>query len=69
MGDPLEGVNAIFYISFATLICGSIALCYKMCYKSKCTEIKCFCLKIKRDCEIEKEEDMMAPPSPKTYNI
>ena len=70
MGDPLEGVNAIFYMSVATLLCGSIALCYRMCYKSKCSEIKiCGCIKITRDVEIEKEEDMMQPPSPKTFNI
>ena len=70
MGDPLEGVNAIFYMSVATLLCGSIALCYRMCYKSKCSEIKIRgCIKITRDVEIEKEEDLMQPPSPKTYNI
>ena len=70
MGDPLEGVNAIFYMSLATLAFGSIAMCIRMGYKSKCNEVKCCgCIKITRDVEIEKEEDLVNPPSPKTYNI
>ena len=53
MGDPLEGVNAIFYMGLATLAFGSIAMCFRMCYKSKCSEINCGCLKIKRDVNVE----------------
>jgi len=71
MGDPLEGVNAIFYMGLATLAFGSIAMCFRMCYKSKCNEIICGCIKITRDVNVEKEEDLVQPPSPtpKTYNI
>ena len=70
MGDPLEGVNAIFYMGLATLLFGSIAMCYRMCYKSKCSEIKCCgCIKVTRDVEIEKEEDLLQPPSHKQNDI
>ena len=54
MSDPLEGVNAIFYMGLATLAAGSIAMCFRMCYKSKCSEIKCCGCIIKRDVNIEK---------------
>ena len=69
MGDPLEGVNAIFYMGLATLAFGSIAMCFRMCYKSKCSEINCGCLKIKRDVNVEKEEDLINPTSPKTFDV
>ena len=62
MSETLDGV---FYMSLATLAFGSIAMCIRMCYKSKCNEIKCCgCIKIKRDVEIEREEDLINPPSP-----
>ena len=58
MGDPLEGVNAIFYISIFTLFCTGISLSIKYCYKSKCKQVEVCCLKITRDVETEKEEDL-----------
>ena len=58
MGDTSEGVNAIFYMSMATLVFGSIAMCCRMCYKSKCNEITCGCIKIIRNVNIEEHEDM-----------
>ena len=58
MSDPLEGVNAIFYISLTTILCTSISLSIKYCYKSKCKSLKCGCIKIIRDVEIEKDEDL-----------
>ena len=70
MSDTLDGV---FYMSLATLFFGSVAMIVRMCYKSKCNEITCCgCIKILRDVDIEKEEDLINPPStptPKTYNI
>ena len=68
MDDPLEGVNAIFYMSLATLAFGSIAMCFRMCYKSKCSEVECCGCIIKRDVNVEKEEDILQLPSP-TQNI
>jgi len=56
-----DGVNSSFYISILTLLCGSIGLAIRYCYRSKCKECECCGFKIKRDTEIEKEEDMMTP--------
>ena len=53
-----EGVNGMFYLSLATLLCSSLTLLIRFCYKSKCSEFKCLCIKIKRDVNIEKEEDL-----------
>ena len=42
----------------------------KLIAKSKCSEIKlCGCIKITRDVEIEKEEDLLQPPSPKQNGV
>jgi hypothetical protein len=66
-----DGVNAVFYMSVITLVIGSIGLCIRMAYKSKCSECSCLCLKIKRNVEIEKEEDLILQPptSPKNYEL
>ena len=53
-----EGVNGVFYLSLATLLCSSLTLLIRLCYKSKCSEFKCFCIKVKRDIEIELKEDL-----------
>jgi hypothetical protein len=53
-----EGVNGMFYLSIATLICTFVTLSIKYCYKSKCKEVKLCCLKIIRDTETELKEDI-----------
>ena len=58
MGDITDGVNAVFYLSLGTIMCSSIALMIRYCYKSKCKEVYCCCLRIMRDVEIEKIEDL-----------
>jgi hypothetical protein len=58
MGDITEGVNAVFYISLCTIFCTSISLAFKFCYESKCKEVILCCLKIVRDVDIEKQEDL-----------
>ena len=58
MADPLEGVNAIFYISILTMLCTGITLSIKYCYKSKCKSLECGCIKVIRDVDIEKQEDL-----------
>jgi len=40
-------------------MCTSMTLLIRYCYKSKCNEVECLCLKIKRDTQTEKEEDFM----------
>ena len=64
MGDISEGVNGIFYISIFTLFCTGISLSIKYCYKSKCKQVELCCLKITRDVDVEKEEDLQLPSSP-----
>ena len=53
-----EGVNGMFYFSLATLICSSLSLLIRFCYKSKFSEFKCFCIKVKRDIDIELKENL-----------
>jgi len=52
-----DGVNGIFYLSLLNLLCTSISLSIRYCYKSKCLEFKCGCIKLKRDVDVEKQED------------
>ena len=59
MSDPLDGVNAMFYLSMATIFCSAISLTLRYCYKSKCKQVDFCCLKIIRDVDIEKEEDII----------
>ena len=58
MGDASEGVNGIFYISLFTLFCTGITLSIKYCYKSKCKSLECGCIKVIRDVDVEKQEDL-----------
>ena len=58
MGDITEVVNAVFYISLCTILCTSISLAFKYCYKSKCKDVDICCIKIKRDIEVELQEDI-----------
>ena len=58
MGDISEGVNAVFYISLVTIFGTSFSLAIKFCYKSKCKQVDLCCLKIVRDVDVEKQEDL-----------
>ena len=58
MVDVTEGVNAVFYICVITIFFTSIGLAFKFCYKSKCREVDLCCLKIVRDVDVEKQEDL-----------
>ena len=63
-----DGVNGIFYLSLITLLCTSISLSIRYCYKSKCSEFSCCCMKLKRDVDIEKQEDFQFGVSEKIQN-
>jgi hypothetical protein len=52
------GIDGVFYLSLATLCCGGIGLLIKTCYKIKCSEIDCFCCRIKRDVSEELQIDL-----------
>jgi len=64
-----DGVNAVFYVSIFTLICTSISLSIRYCYKSKCLEFNCCCFSLKRNVETEKEEDLKMPENIQINNI
>jgi hypothetical protein len=53
-----DGVNGMFYLSILTLICGSFGLTIRYCYRLKCKELSCCCIKILRDIETEKIENL-----------
>ena len=54
-----NSIDAVFFLSLSTLICGSVTLLIRYCYKSKCTEFELCCMKLKRDTQTEKEEDIL----------
>jgi hypothetical protein len=54
-----NSIDGVFFLSLAGLICTSTTLLIRYCYKSKCTEFKCLCFKLKRDTQTEKEEDLI----------
>jgi hypothetical protein len=53
-----DGVDGMFYLSILTLTCGGFGLLIRYCYRTKCKEISCFCIKITRDIETERIEDI-----------
>lgn len=61
-------MSEIFWSSFVTIVSGLILALIAICYKSKCTEIQCACIKIKRDVETEEREHEFeithTPPNP-----
>ena len=52
--------GSTFWITLATLLTGSIALCVRYCLKSKCTNVRlCFgCIDIDRAVELEQNEEI-----------
>ena len=54
-----NSIDAVFFLSLTGLFCTSVTLLIRYCYKSKCTEFDCLCFKLKRNVDIEKEEDFM----------
>lgn len=50
-------MSEVFWSFLITSLVGFIIALLKLCYKSKCKEISCCCLKIVRDIESEVEVD------------
>ena len=50
-------LSETFYVFVIASASALIGLVLKLCYDSKCTDIECFCLKIKRNTIGEIEED------------
>ena len=61
MGDITQGIDSYFWLTLAGIICGSMSMLIRFAYRSKCKKCEICCIKIERDTEIEKEEDMMTP--------
>lgn len=53
--------NGAFFISLATIVIGSIAVCVRYSFKSKCTRVNCFCLECIRNVEVEEDIERMRP--------
>jgi hypothetical protein len=58
MADITQNIDGFFWLSLATIIFTSVGLFIRYSYKSKCKEVSCCCLKIVRDIDIERQEDM-----------
>jgi len=53
-----DGVNGMFYLSLVTMSITIFTISLKYCYKSKCRECECLCIKITRDINAEMTEDL-----------
>ena len=69
MADVTAGIDAYFYLSGLTILMGGIALIVRFCYKSKCKEVTCGCIRIIRDIETEEREDNLERQQPMTPTI
>ena len=69
MGDLTAGMDSYFFLTLGGLVFGSIALCVRYTYRSKCRSAKFCGIEIIRDIETEEREDMIlnknaSPSSP-----
>jgi len=63
------GLSEVFWISFITTSIGFLAVVARLCYKSKCKNIECCCIKIVRDVETEeKEMEFLTTRNPSPQN-
>ena len=53
-----DGINGFFWLSLAGLFFGSVGLVTRFCYQSKCENVQVCCIKVKRNIETEKIEDL-----------
>ena len=51
--------DGVFWMGFVTLITACILSIVRIAYKSKCKEVECCCIKIKRDIDNEEKIDEM----------
>lgn len=60
MSIPTSDLTGSFWIASGTMMFAFLGLIVKYSYKSKCKNFSICCLKIERDIESEKEEDIEA---------
>jgi len=53
-----DGINGFFWLSLAGVVFGGIGLATRFCYKSKCEDVQICCIRVKRNIEAEKIEDL-----------
>ena len=58
MALPANEFGASFFLGVAGVLSAALALCMKSLYKSKCYEISCCGLSVKRNIDIELQEDL-----------
>ena len=58
MADITQNIDGFFWLSLATIVFTSVGLFVRYSYKSKCSEVSCCCLKIVRDIDVERQEDL-----------
>ena len=58
MGLPSHEFGATFWLSVSGIVSALLRVLVKSLYKSKCSDVDLFCIKIKRDIAAEVEEDM-----------
>ena len=59
-------LSETFWVSFVTIGAGLFASCLGVAYKSKCSEISCCGMSIKRNVNIEMKEDLYKMNSTRT---
>ena len=50
-------VSEVFLTLIVTSVVGLVGVSLRICYKSKCNEVSCCCIKIKRDTASETQEE------------
>lgn len=63
MSDTPAGFSEAFWVGLTAGGFAFLGLIVRYAYKSKCKEFEVCCIKIKRDIEAEKEEDIVAMES------
>ena len=58
MADITQNIDGFFWLSLTTIVFTSFGLFIRYSYKSKCSEVSCCCLKIVRNIDVERQEDM-----------
>jgi hypothetical protein len=53
-----QELSEVFWSFLITSVIGLLLGVGRICYKSKCKSVDCCCIKVIRDVEIEREEDL-----------
>ena len=59
-------LSEIFWSTFVGIVAGLVLAVSNHCFKSKCKEVSCCCIKIVRDIEAETELEMRQPIPPQS---